>query len=106
MDDTLKRLLEAERQADTLVAKALTERDRIVETALEEIRAADDRFRARIPELRDSFLKKAEERAAQAVAELRRRYAERQEQLDEEISHRREQSVSRGLDALLPRVGD
>lgn len=106
MDDTLRRLLEAERQADALVAKAQTDRDRIVETALEEIKAADDRFRARIPELRESFHNKAEERAAQAIAELRRRYAERQEKLDEEIARRRDQSVSQGLDALLTQSPD
>ena len=106
MDDTLKRLLEAEKQADAMVAKALGDRDRIVEKALEEIKAADDRFRARIPELREGFQNKAEERAAQAVAELRRRYGERREHLDEEIARRREQAVSRGLDTLLAPSAD
>ncbi len=101
MDDTLRRLLEAEQKADALVNKAQADRDRIVEKALEEIKAADDRFRARIPELRESFQNKAEERAAQAIAEVRRRYSERRHELDEEIDRRRDQSVSRGLDALL-----
>lgn len=101
MDDTLRRLLEAEQKADALVKKAQADRDRIVETALEEIKAADARFRARIPELRESFHNKAEERAAQAIAEVRRRYSERRDELDEEIERRRDQSVSRGLDALL-----
>ena len=106
MDDTLKRLLDAEREADALVAKALTDRDRIVEKALEEIKAADSRFRARIPELREGFQKKAEERASQAVAELRRRYGERREQLDEDIARRRGQAVAAGLETLLAPPGD
>ena len=106
MDDALKRLLEAEQKAEALVAKAREERDRLVQQALEEVKTADARFRARIPELQGGFRNKAEERAEQAVAEIRRRHQERRAQLDQETARRREQAVSRGLDVLLSTAGD
>lgn len=101
MDDTLKRLLDAEHQAQSMVAKSIEDRDRLIDQALEEVKTADARFRARIPELRDSFRKKAEERAEQAVAETRRRHAERRELLEQETAKRSDQAVRVALEALL-----
>jgi vacuolar-type H+-ATPase subunit H len=77
VEDELKRLLDAEARAETLVDQANTEREAIIHRAREDARIAEERFEARIPELRASFLDKAEDRAAQAVAELARRYEER-----------------------------
>ena len=101
MDDTLKRLLDAEHKAQELVAKSIQDRDRLIDQALEEVKTADARFRARIPELREGFQKKADERAEQAVAEIRRRYAERRETLEQETARRRDQTVQAALAALL-----
>lgn len=81
MEDELKRLLDAELRAETLVEDANRERERMIHQAREDAHAAEQRFEARLPELRNAFLGKAEERAAQAVAELTRRYEERREQL-------------------------
>lgn len=81
VEDELKRLLDAELRAEALVEQANTEREAIIHKALEDARHAEERFEARIPELRASFLEKAEDRAAQAVAELTRRYEERAERL-------------------------
>ena len=67
-----------------------------MEQALEDVKTADARFRARIPELREGFQKKAEERAEQAIAEIRRRHAERRAHLDEDTARRRERAVSQG----------
>lgn len=101
MDDSLKRLLDAEQRAEALVAKASEDRDRLIARALEEVKTADARFRARVPELREGFHKKAEERAEQAIAEIRRRHNERRAVLDRETAKRREQAVTRGLNVLL-----
>lgn len=101
MDDALKRLLDAEQKADALVAKALEDRDRMIEQALDEVKTADARFRARIPELQEGFHKKAEERAEQAIAEIRRRHQERRDRLDQETGRHHDQAVEQGLRALL-----
>ena len=105
MDDTLKRLLDAEQQAQAMVAKSIAERDRMIDQALEEVKTADARFRARIPELRDSFRHKAEERAEQAVAEIRRRHAERRESLVQETARRSDRAARIALEALLTSDG-
>lgn len=81
MEEVLKRLLDIERQAEALVDAAQAERDHIINAAQEETRAAERQLDARLPELRASFLHKAEEHAAQSVAELTRRAAERQREL-------------------------
>jgi vacuolar-type H+-ATPase subunit H len=101
MDDTLKRLLEAEEKADALVKKSLEERDRLVEQALVDVKTADARFRARLPELRESFQRKAEERAEQAVAEITRRHEERTAHLEAETAKRRSLAAELGLEVLM-----
>jgi len=101
MDDTLKRLLDAEQRGQALVVKALADRDQLIDKALEEVKSADARFRARIPEIRDDFIIKADERAAQAIAEKRRRYQERLETLEQEAEHHHDQAVAAALDVLL-----
>lgn len=91
MEEVLKHLLETEQQAEALVDSAQAERDRIVAAAQEDVHAAEQRLEARLPELRQSFLKKAEERAAQSIAELTRRAGERQRALrDVAEQHERE----------------
>ncbi len=81
MEDTLKRLLEAEAKAEKMVDEAKAERQRKVEQALQNARAEEQRFESRIPEIHADFLKKAENRANQTVGELQRRYEERTRQL-------------------------
>ena len=81
MDDLLKRLLDAELQGEAIVDEASRERERMVQQALGEARAAEASFEAGLGELRRHYLKQSEERAAQAVAELARQYAEHQREL-------------------------
>lgn len=93
MDDTLKRLLDTEVRAEQIARQADEERERVIQGALLEARAEDDRFESRIPELHASFIEKAEARADQTVSELKRRY-------DERHSHLRMQAKEREEDAL------
>ncbi len=93
MDDTLKRLLDAEMRAEKIAQEAEQERERIIQAAMADARAEDQRFTARIPDLHRGFIHKAEERAAQTIAELKRRYDERHVQL-------RNLAEERELDAL------
>ncbi len=81
MEDTLQRLLQAELQAEALVTKALEERERITREALEEARLAEGRLKARLPEIRESFMEKARQRVEQARAEMGLRYQERSHRL-------------------------
>jgi len=81
MDESLQRLLDAEARAEQIVQQADAERERIIQGALLEARGEEDRFEARIPELHASFVEKAEARAEQTSAEIKRRFDERHTQL-------------------------
>jgi len=105
MEESLKYLLDAERRAQALVDKALVERDKLLEEALTDIRSAEERFKARIPGIQESFIDKARERADQTNAEVLRRYVERLEKLEKEIDERKERAVREALNLLLDPAG-
>ena len=81
MDDSLKDLLQAEKEAEAIVARGEKERDKIIREALDDSLEMEEKFRARLPEMYQSFLDKAEERAAQTIAEMKLRYDEHNKEL-------------------------
>jgi vacuolar-type H+-ATPase subunit H len=93
MEDTLKRLLAAEQRASEITRDAEQQAEDIVQAALEEARTQQERFDARLPQLRASHLDKAGERAQQTVKEIDRRFSER-------ITHLREAAELHEDDAL------
>ncbi|MEA3640100.1 MAG: ATPase [Lamprobacter sp.] len=101
MDDTLKRLLDAEMKAESLAQQAEQEQERIIQAALRDARAEDERFTARIPDLHRGFINKAEERAEQTVAELKRRYEERHVHLRESAEAREQEALDAAFALLL-----
>jgi vacuolar-type H+-ATPase subunit E/Vma4 len=101
MDDTLKRLLEAETRAEKIAQEAEQERERIIEAAIADARSEDQRFSARIPDLHRSFIRKAEDRAEQTVAELKRRYDERHVQLRNMAEEREQEALDTAFALLL-----
>ena len=101
MEDELQRLLDTELQAEALVREADAKRERLIRQALEDARVAEQHFEARIPELRASFLEKAEERAQQAVAEQARRYEERRQQLRALAKEREEEAIGAAIALLI-----
>lgn len=101
MDDLLKRLLDAELQGEAIVDEASRERERMVQQALGEARAAEASFEAGLGELRRHYLKQSEERAAQAVAELARQYAEHQRELRRQAQEHDADAGAAALDLLL-----
>lgn len=100
MEDELQRLLDTELQAEALVKEAEGKRERMIRQALDDARAAEQQFEARIPELHTSFMQKAEERAEQAIAEQARRYEERRNKL-RALAQQREQEAIQAAQALL-----
>ena len=101
MDDTLKRLLEAEMRAEGLAQQAEEEAERLVQAAVAEAKAQEERFRARIPDLHRGYIQKSEERAEQTIAELKRRYDERHIQLRNMAEEREEDALAAAFDLLL-----
>jgi len=101
MDDTLKRLLDAEMKAESLVTQAIEEREALTRQALNEARLAEDRLAARIPEIRSSFLDKTRQRAEQNVTEMQRRFDERAQALRSMADESREDAITAAIQIIL-----
>lgn len=101
MDDILQRLLDAEMRAEKIAQEAEQERERIIQAAVADARAEDQRFTARVPDLHRSFIRKAGERADQTIAELKRRYDERHVQLRNMAEEREHDALDTAFDLLI-----
>lgn len=97
MDETLKHLLEVELEAERITREADQQREQTVQHALEQARAEELRFEARVPELHASFIDKAGQRAEQAIAELKRRYDEQHTRLRELAAANEQQAIDTAL---------
>ena len=100
MDDTLQRLLDAEMRAEQIARGAEEERESMIQSAILEARAEEHRFEARVPELHASFVEKAEARAEQTIAEIRRRSEERHTQLRDFAEQREEEALEAAFGLL------
>ena len=101
MDDSLQRLLEAETRAQAVIDNASHERQRMIDDALAAARDAEARFEAGRAELSAPFLKEAHGRVEQVVAELARKYGERQRTLRELASRHESEAADAALALLL-----
>lgn len=101
VEDVLKRLLQAEARASDEVNKASAERERTIRDALAEGRRAEQQFAEGIPELHQPYLHQAEEHAAQAIAELRKKYEERQRELRAMAEQREQPAAAAAIEILL-----
>jgi len=100
-DETLKRLLAAESQAEQIIAQADRERAALIEQAKLAAQAAQSQHSQRAAEIGASFLAQAQQRAEQTVAEMRRRYAERAEVMKAAAEPRKAQALDAALVLLL-----
>ena len=76
VDETLKRLLDAEAKAEQIVARADEERQAIIEQAKLDARAVEQQHAERMTEIHATFLAQAEQRAQQTINTLQKRHAE------------------------------
>jgi len=100
VDESLKRLLDAESRAEDIIAHADAERQRIIEQARQEARDEERQHAERIAEIHASFLAQAEQRAQQSIAELKRRHSERSAALQSAAEQRKQQAIEAAV-ALL-----
>jgi V/A-type H+/Na+-transporting ATPase subunit G/H len=76
VDETLKRLLNAEMEAESIVTRADEERQAIIEQAKRDARVEEQQYVDRIAEIRASFRVQAEQRAQQTITAMQRRFEE------------------------------
>lgn len=101
MEKTLQRLLDAEMKAEQIHQKANEEKERILHDAILEAKAEEERFEARLPELHNSFMEKAQQRAEQTIAELKKRYDERHAQLRRYAESREDEALDAAFAVLI-----
>ncbi|HXU93839.1 MAG TPA: hypothetical protein VFP33_09310 [Gallionella sp.] len=73
VDETLKRLLDAEAKAEQVVARADEERQAIIEQAKRDAHVMEQQHAERIDEIHASFLAQAEQRAQQTIGTMQKR---------------------------------
>ncbi len=78
VDDALKRLLNAELEAERIVARGDQQRQAIIMQAKRDARAEEQQHAERVTEIHASFRAQAEQRAQQTIAEMQRRYEEQE----------------------------
>jgi V/A-type H+/Na+-transporting ATPase subunit G/H len=78
VDEVLKRLLNAELEAERIVARADEQRQAIIEQAKRDARAEEEQHAERVVEIHAFFRGQAEQRAQQTIAEMQRRYEEQE----------------------------
>jgi vacuolar-type H+-ATPase subunit H len=101
MEDILKRLLETESRAEAIIQASEVERDRIVDTALEEAHQAEVRFLDDSTRSRQPLMQEAEDRSNQMVADLTRKYEARQRVLRDQADRNEGEAVKVALELLL-----
>ena len=101
MDDSLKDLLQAESEAEAIVSKGEQERDEIVQKSLNDAYDMEQQFQQRLPEMHQSFIDKAQERAVQTIAEMKLRYDERNKELRELAGKHDSEALQQAVELIL-----
>jgi vacuolar-type H+-ATPase subunit H len=93
MKEMIDRLLDAEAQAEATVEEARRQRQVLINEAQEKAVLAEQQFESNRDHLRAPFLKEAESRANEVVAELNRKYLERQHSIRELAAQHESEAV-------------
>jgi vacuolar-type H+-ATPase subunit H len=101
MGDSLKDLLEAETEAEAIVTNGEVERDKIIQKSLDDAFDMEKQFKARLPELQQSFIDKAQQRAEQTIAEMKLRYDERNKMLRKLAGKHEKEALQRAIALIL-----
>ena len=93
-EGTLKRLLDAETEAERVIARADEERQAIIGKAKRDVSTAEQQHAERIAKIQASLLAQAEQRAQQTIAAMQRRYAEQALALRASAERHEQQAIS------------
>ncbi|HIJ24454.1 MAG: ATPase [Gammaproteobacteria bacterium] len=97
--------MNAELEAENIVRNSEQQREAMKQQALSDANATIEQFNARLPELHQSFLDKANERAEQSIAELKLRYDEHNQQLRQLAEKHQQEALTDAIHLLLNREG-
>jgi V/A-type H+/Na+-transporting ATPase subunit G/H len=101
VDEALKRLLNAELEAERIVARADEERQALIEQAKRDAHTEEQQFVERSAEIRASFQAQAEQRAQQTIAEMQRRYEEQERVLRASANVNEQRALDQAIDIII-----
>jgi vacuolar-type H+-ATPase subunit H len=101
MKEVIDRLLDAEAQAEAIVDEANRRKEVLIKEAQEKADLMEQQFEANRDHLRAPYLKEAEARANDAVAELNRKYLERQRALRDLAAQHEPEAVDAAVALIL-----
>ncbi|MGA7178422.1 MAG: hypothetical protein WBX11_02380 [Thiobacillaceae bacterium] len=101
MMEIIDRLLDAEARAEAIVDEANRQKQVLIKEAQEKGDLIEQQFETNRDHLRAPFLKEAEARAADAIAELNRKYLERQRTLRELAEQHEAEAVAAAVALIL-----
>lgn len=101
MDESLKELLEAEKQAERVVQEGEIQSEEISHKALADAHAIEQQFIDRIPDMHQSFTDKAHEKAQRTIAEIKLRYDERNKELRDLADQHADEAVEQAIKLIL-----
>lgn len=101
MGDSLKDLLKAETEAEAIVSRGEQERDAIIQKSIADSLDMEKQFLDRLPEMHQSFIDKAQERATQTIAEMKLRYDERNKKLRDLAAKHEKEALEQAIAVLL-----
>jgi V/A-type H+-transporting ATPase subunit G/H len=101
MIEIIDRLLGAEAQAEAIVDEANQRKEALIKEAQDRAVLMEQQFEAGLDDLRSPYLREAEARASDAMAELGRKYTERQHMLRELAAEHESEAVDAAVALIL-----
>jgi V/A-type H+-transporting ATPase subunit G/H len=101
MKEIIDRLLDAEAQAEAIVDEATRRKEVLINEAQEKAHLGEQQFETNRDHLRAPYLKEAEARANDHVAELHRKYLERQHMLRDLAAQHEPEAVAAAVALIL-----
>lgn len=92
-DKNFQSLLDAEKEAESVINEARQYRNKLLEDTLEETHQQELLFEQRIPEIHQSALIRANQHAEQIIHDYQNRHDERSRELRELAEHREQEAL-------------
>ena len=104
-DDNFQALLDAENAAERIIDDARRYHDELLEETLQETHEQEARFEERIPEIRESALRRAIQHAEQVISDYQNRHDERSSELRDQAESREEEALTSAFHRFLDSNG-
>jgi|GEM_PF-6811080 len=104
-DQSFQTLLDAENEAERIIENAREYRESLLNDTLEETHQQEARFEERIPEIRESALRRAVQHAEKVIGDYQNRHDERAIDLRQQAEEREKEALDSAFRRFLESEG-